>query len=944
MSDFLEVYGARTHNLKNIDVKIPKNKMVIVTGLSGSGKSSLAFSTIYSIGQQKYLESLSSYARMFVWGMKEEAEVDEIVGLSPTISIDQKTTNRNPRSTVGTITEIYDYYKLLYLNIWERKCVQCESVIKKDSLKDVVSFVSSLPEGTKFKILSSLQKSKKEIDITKIKKDILDKGFIRFYINGNEYTINDDIPEVKAKEYNIDIVVDRLVVKNYSWENDTDFKRLRDSLELAFSQWKWHITIEAINDNGTKMESFSNIFVCSDCWHVPEKLSISSFSFNSPHGSCPECHGLGEKMVFLEEKIVNPRLTLEEGAILPPGFGNYYLALIKKVWQKFDIRTNIAYKNLTQEEKTKVLYGTGGTVFSVDFVNEQGRKNTYNSKYEGVIQTLTRRYFDGYDEKGMYDDYITNIECPECQGYRLQKESLSVEIEQKNIGQLTQLSVTESRKFFENLKLSATEEMIVKKVFKNICERLEFLEGVGLSYISLSRKSNTLSGGEAQRIRLATQIGVKLEGIIYVLDEPSIGLHPRDNDMLIANLKKLRDIGNTLIVVEHDEDIMRESDYIIDVGPGAGIHGGEIIATWTLSEILQNKNSVTAPYLSGQKKVHVDRKKRKQDTFLEIHGASHHNLKNIDVKIPNGNLTVVTGVSWSGKSSLINDTLANYLSNTLNRASKDIGAHKKITGSENFDKVLIIDQSAIGKTPRSNPATYTWVFTYIREVFAASYDAKLRGYAPGRFSFNTREGRCDACDGDGMKKIEMHFLPPVYTECEECEWKRFNTETLEIKYKWKTIADVLEMTIEEALSFFTNHPRIAKILQVLEEVGLGYLWLWQASTTLSGWEAQRIKLASELSKRATSKTIYILDEPTTGLHFQDVQKLLQILHNLVEKGNTVVVIEHNMNLILNADYIIDIGPEGGDEGWKLVIQGSLEQVKKCKESYTWKAILKYLGE
>lgn len=944
MSDFLEVYGARTHNLKNIDVKIPKNKMVIITGLSGSGKSSLAFSTIYSIGQQKYLESLSSYARMFVGGMKEEAEVDEIVGLSPTISIDQKTTNRNPRSTVGTITEIYDYYKLLYLNIGERKCVQCESTIKKDSLKDVITFISSYPEGTKFKILSSLQKSKKEIDIAKIKKDILDKWFIRFYINGNEYTINDDIPDIQAKEYNVDIVVDRLVVKKYPVEDDTDLKRLRDSLELAFNQWKWHITIEVIEDNKHENKSFSNIFVCSNCGHTPEKLTISSFSFNSPHGSCPECHGLGEKMVFLEEKIVNPRLTLEEGAILPPGFGNYYLALIKKVWQKFDIRTNIPYKNLTQEEKMKVLYGTGNSVFSVDFVNEQGRKNTYNSKYEWVIQTLTRRYFDWYDEKGMYDDYITNIECPECQWYRLQQESLSVEIEKMNIGKLSQLSVTESRKFFETLELSAAEEVIVKKVFKNICERLEFLEGVGLSYISLSRKANTLSGWEAQRIRLATQIGVKLEWIIYVLDEPSIGLHPRDNDMLIANLKKLRDIGNTLIVVEHDEDIMRESDYIIDVGPGAGIHWGEIIATGTLSEILKNKNSVTAPYLSGQKKVYVDRKKRKQDTFLEIFGATHHNLKDIDVKIPLWNLTVVTGVSGSGKSSLINDTLANYLSNTLNRASKDVGDHKKITGAENFDKVLIIDQSPIGKTPRSNPATYTGVFTYIREVFAASYDAKLRGYAPGRFSFNTREGRCDACDGDGMKKIEMHFLPPVYTECEECEGKRFNSETLEIKYKGKTIADILEMTIEEALSFFTNHPRIAKILQVLDEVGLGYLGLWQASTTLSGWEAQRIKLASELSKRATSKTIYILDEPTTGLHFQDVQKLLQILHNLVQKGNTVVVIEHNMNLILNADYIIDIGPEWGDAGGKLVIQGGLEDVKKCSRSYTGKAILKYLGE
>ncbi len=916
--------------------------MVIITWLSGSGKSSLAFSTIYSIGQQKYLESLSSYARMFVWGMKEESEVEEIVGLSPTISIDQKTTNRNPRSTVGTITEIYDYYKLLYLNIWDRRCTECQNPIQKDSLKDVIEYISNIDEGTKFMVRSQLYRNQNDLDIQKIQKEILDAGFIRFTLNEKEYTINDDISIDTKKPIDVDIIVDRLVVKDFSDPESSDTKRLKDSLDLAFQVGKGHIALDVLS-KPKQLQKFSNVFVCSCCWHVPEKLNISSFSFNSHHGACEACHWLWEKMVFLEEKIVNPRLSLEEWAILPPWFGNYFLSLIQQVWKKHSIRTNVPYKDLTEKERDKVMYGTQSDVYSVKFVNEQWRQNTYNSKFEWVIRTLTRRYFDNsLSDKGMYDDYITNIECPDCQWHRLKPESLSVLLDGKNIWELSLLSVADSRRFFSNISLSENQKQIVAKVMKNIEDRLEFLEWVGLSYISLSRKSNTLSGGEAQRIRLATQIGVKLEGIIYVLDEPSIGLHPRDNDMLIKNLKKLRDIGNTLIVVEHDEDIMRESDYIIDIGPGAGIHGWEIVATGPLKEFIKNTSSVTAPYLSGDKTVSVDSPKRNISKFLEIHGATHHNLKNIDVKIPVWNLSVVTGVSGSWKSSLINDTLANYLSNTLNRASKKIGQVWEITGADNFDKVLIIDQSPIWKTPRSNPATYTGVFTYIREVFALSYDAKLRGYAPGRFSFNTRQGRCDACDGDGVKKIEMHFLPPVYTECEECEGKRFNSETLEIKYKGKTIADILNFTVEEALQFFENHPRIVKILQVLTDVGLGYIKLGQASTTLSGGEAQRIKLASELSKRSTSKTIYILDEPTTGLHFQDVQKLLQILHGLVDKGNTVVVIEHNMNIILNADYIIDIGPEWGDAWGNLVASGDIETIKKCKESYTGKAIIKYL--
>lgn len=943
MSEFLEVYWAKTHNLKNIHVKIPKNKIVVITGLSGSWKSSLAFNTIYSIGQQKYLESLSSYARMFIGGMKEEAEIDEIYGLSPTISIDQKTTNRNPRSTAGTITEIYDYYKLLYLNIGDRKCLKCWSIIKKDTLSNIISDIGSHKIGTKFIIKSPLHKDKKNISLEKIKKEILDLWFIRFSLNGKIYTVNDDIIDAKEDSYNVDIIVDRLVVWDYE-KNDSDIKRLKDSLELAFKiSWGFTNIDFFISEAETKTYKYSSVFVCPHCSYVPEKLDISSFSFNSHNWACPVCHWLGVKTVFLEENIINFNLSLEEGAVIVPWFWTYFHALIKAVGEKYPLRTRVPYKELTKKEKEIVLYGTRETQYKVKFTNDYGVINTYNSKFEWVINTLNRRFFESATfEENKLMDFVTEIDCPECNGKRLKQESLTVFVGGIDIWDLSNKTVNEALDFFSNLNLSWSKDKISKNILKNIVERLEFLAGVGLGYITMARKSNTLSGGESQRIRLATQLGTKLEWIIYVLDEPSIWLHPRDNDMLIGNLKKLRDIGNTLIIVEHDEDIMKESDYIIDIGPWAWIHWWNIIFEWKFEQIIKDKNTLTGKYLSWEIDIKIERKERKKDYFLELKWATHHNLKNVDIKIPLSIFTVITGVSGWGKSSLINDTLAVYLQNKLNGANHSYGNFREIKWLEYLDKILVIDQSPIWKTPRSNPATYTGVLTYIREVFAATYDAQIRGYWPWRFSFNTKDWRCNICEWDGVKKIEMHFLPPIYVECEECHGKRFNYETLEIKYKGKNIADVLDMTIEEAIDFFASHPKILRILKVLENIGLGYIKLGQSSTTLSWWEAQRIKLATELAKRSTTKTIYVLDEPTTGLHFQDVEKLLILLHWLVDKGNTVVVIEHNMNVIMNADYIIDIGPEGWNAWWEIVVSGDLEALMKCEKSFTGHAIKKYL--
>lgn len=941
MSKFLEVVWASTHNLKNVSVKIPKNKMTVITGVSWSWKSSLAFNTIYNVWQQKYLESLSSYARMFIWWMNEEADVSEINWLSPTISIDQKTTSKNPRSTVWTITEIYDYYKLLFLNVWERKCVKCWTVVKKDSIADIIEYISWFDDNKKFLIKAPLAWNFDSYE--DIKKEILDLWFIRFSIWNEIYTINDNIELKEFKD--VSIVIDRLVKKDYSGKESNDTKRLKDSINLSYKVWKWLLVIDSIDE----IKWFSKIFVCSSCWHIPEELNISSFSFNSHSWACQECHWLWVKKVFLEERVINNNLTLLEWAVIAPWFWwDYFFALLKEISKKNKIDLNTNYSLLSKREKDIILYWTWDKQYTVNFLNEQWIQNKYKSRFEWVINTLTRRYYDWWADKWNYDDFIVDMDCHLCDGHRLNKESLSVYLSWKNIWEIADLSVANALAFMKDIKLNKSQEKISNKILKNAKERLEFLWWVWLDYMTISRKAGTLSWWEAQRIRLATQLWTRLEWIIYVLDEPSIWLHPRDNDMLINNLKKLRDIWNTLIVVEHDEDIMRECDHIIDIWPWAWVHWWEVVSKWTMADIISDKNSVTWPYLNWTRNVIVPRWFRpsfddlkKNWKVLDIIWASQHNLKNIDVTIPLSNFIVVTWVSGSWKSSLVNDILANYLANELNRAKRDVWKFKEIKWLKNLDKTVIIDQSPIWKTPRSNPATYTQVFTPIRDVFSMSEEAQIRWFWPWRFSFNTKEWRCEVCDWDWVKKIEMHFLPPVYVECEACSWKRYNSETLQIKYKWKTISDVLNMTVEEARQFFVNHPKIVKILSVLEDVWLWYIKLWQSSTTLSWWESQRVKLSTELAKRSTSKTFYILDEPTTWLHFQDVDRLLTILHSLVDKWNTVMVIEHNMDVIMNADHIIDIWPVWWDLWGKLMASGNVDDIMNCKESFTWEAIKKY---
>lgn len=942
MSEFLEVYWAKTHNLKNISIKIPKNKLVVVTGVSGSGKSSLAFDTIYAEWQRRYLESLSTYARMIVSWINEETKVDEIKWLSPTISINQKTVSSNPRSTVGTITEIYDYFRLLYVTIWIQKCPNHpEIILKKDTLDNVLSYILTLKEWLKFLILAPIFKNRKIFSADDIKKEILDLGFIRFMIDDQIYSIWDEIMSKITNKTKVYIVVDRLVANDIA-NNENTKKRIKDSLEIAYKNG-WNI-LEIYNLEKNKSEAFSKEAFCPKCHYSLQELSISNFSFNSHFWACPSCHWLWMQVAFLEENIINQKFSINEWAILPWSQHKYYNLILDAVCKKYKIDCSKPYYELSNKEKDIIL-NWADMIFEIPFSFENGEQKLFKTKYEGIIPNLKRKY----SESNTWDDtslkrisqYMTEIECSECEWFRLKREYLNIFVGNKNIWELASMDIRNLINFFSGLKTTETEKKISKNILKNICERLEFLAWVGLDYITISRRANTLSGWESQRIRLATQIWTKLEWIIYVLDEPSIGLHPRDNNMLIKNLKKLSEIWNTVIVVEHDEDVMRESDYIIDVGPWAGIHGWEIIFKWTFEEILKDKFSDTWAYLSNRKIVKSEKKERKPTWFLEIIWASENNLKNIDVKIPLWVFDIVTWVSWSWKSSLILDILSNYLLNSFNRSKHQVWKFKQIKWVESLDKVIIMDQSPIWKTPHSNVATYTWVFTYIREVFAQTQEALRRWFWPGRFSFNTKWWRCEICEWSWVKKIEMHFLPDVYVECENCHWTRYNSETLEIRYKWKTISEILEMDVEEACDFFAAHPRIARILDVLNSVWLWYIKIWQSAPTLSGWESQRIKLSSELAKRSTSKTIYILDEPTTWLHFSDIQKLLNILEWLVDKWNTVLVIEHNLDLIANADYIIDIWPEWWDKWWDLLFQWKLKDILKIDKSYTGQALKNY---
>jgi excinuclease ABC subunit A len=943
MSDSIDIIGAETHNLKNISVSIPKNTLTVITGVSGSGKSSLAFETLYAEWQKRYLESLSTYARMIISDISEATRVREIRWLSPTIAIHQKTVSNNPRSTVGTITEIYDFYRLLFSSIGIAHCPSHPEVsLQRNRVQDIVDIVSKYVEGTKFHILVPLKVEEENLNTQYISKIVADMGFVRFQIWSDIYSVADEIIREIHQEDKIYIVVDRLVRK----EDDTFNVRLTDSLRIALEKGGWYVSIYFLSS--THWDNFQHFSIhasCPICDYHLEELTLSHFSFNSHHWACEVCHGLGSSTTFLEKDIISPNLTLAEGAVLPWQNHPYYSLLLDAVCQKEGVDMNIPWKKLTDKDKKKILYGVSG-YFEMSYVGKQSDGKIHRSKYEWLIPNLERRF----TESDMGNDtffkriamFATEQVCRTCNGYRLKPQYLSVRIHGKNIGELVSMSVEESIHFFTRLPLSKEHDHIAKPILKNIRERLEFLAWVGLEYVTLSRRANTLSGWESQRIRLATQIGTRLEGIIYVLDEPSIWLHPRDNDMLIANLKRLAAIGNTVVVVEHDEDIMRESDHVIDIGPGAWVHGGEVLFSGTYDDLVKSK-TLTADYLSCRK--NVERKKgvtTKPKQFLEIYGAQENNLKNINVRIPLECMTVVTGVSGSGKSSLIMDILAQSLLNYFNKSTLPVGRHDRVEGMSNIDKVIIIDQSPIGKTPHSNIATYTWVFTYIREVFAAWIDAQKRGFGPGRFSFNTRGWRCEICEWSGTKKIEMHFLPDVYVQCEACGWTRYNNETLQVQFKGKNIAEVLSMTIEEASEFFISFPRIKRVLDVLLDVGLWYIALGQSAPTLSGWESQRIKLAFDLAKRSTGKTLYILDEPTTGLHFSDVQKLLDILDRLVEKWNSVLVIEHNLDIIANADAIIDIGLEGGDRGGNLVFAWPRDKLLSVEESYTAKALRKYI--
>lgn len=939
--DKIVIKGAREHNLKNVDLELPRDKLIVMTGLSGSGKSSLAFDTIYADGQRRYVESLSSYARMFL-GQMDKPDVDSIEGLSPAISIDQKTTSKNPRSTVGTVTEIYDYFRLLYARIGIPHCPVCGREIKQQSVDQIIDKISALPEGTKIQILAPVVKGRKGEHVKELEQ-AKKSGYVRVRIDGIVYDLSEEIKLEKNKKHTIEIVVDRLVVKP---EMGT---RLSDSIETASGISGETIICDIV---GGEEMLFSQNYACPEHGVSMEELSPRMFSFNNPYGACPKCTGLGVFRKIDPSLIIpNTDLSIKEGAIKASGWGttddgSIAMMYFKGIAQFYGHSVTEPLKNWSEDAIHALLYGTGNEKLKLHRATDYGG-GVYYQPFEGIVNNLERRYRDSNSEwsKADIEQYMSEELCPECHGKRLKKEILGVTVGGKSIAEVTELSVSGCYDFFDKLQLSEREMYIGERIVKEINSRLGFLKSVGLEYLTLSRSAGTLSGGESQRIRLATQIGSSLVGVLYILDEPSIGLHQRDNDKLIGTLKRLRDLGNTLIVVEHDEDTMRAADFIVDVGPYAGVHGGEIICTGTVNDIMNCERSITGAYLSGRRKIPVPEVRRTGNgKFLTVKGARENNLKGVDVSIPLGTFTCVTGVSGSGKSSLVNQILYKYLAAKLNRARTRAGAFESIEGIENLDKVIDIDQSPIGRTPRSNPATYTGVFNDIRDLFAETNDAKTRGYTSGRFSFNVKGGRCESCEGDGIIKIEMHFLPDVYVPCEVCKGKRYNRETLEVKYKGKSIYDVLEMTVDEGVEFFSNHQKIYRKLLTLQEVGLGYIKIGQPATTLSGGEAQRVKLATELARRSTGRTIYILDEPTTGLHTADVHKLLEVLQRLTESGNTVLVIEHNLDVIKTADYIIDLGPEGGDKGGTLVACGTPEDIAACEESYTGRYLKPLLGK
>ena len=932
---YIKIRGANEHNLKNVDVDIPRDKLVVLTGLSGSGKSSLAFDTIYAEGQRRYMESLSSYARQFL-GQMEKPDVESIEGLSPAISIDQKSTNRNPRSTVGTVTEIYDYFRLLYARAGIPHCPKCGREIKKQTVDQMVEQVMAFPERTKIQLLAPVVRGRKGTHV-KLLERARKSGYVRVRIDGNMYELSEEIKLDKNIKHNIEIVVDRLVVK------EGIEQRLTDSIENVLNLAEGLMTVDVI---GGEPVQFSESFSCPDCGISIEEIEPRSFSFNNPFGACPECFGLGYKMEFDEDLMIpDKRLSISEGAITVMGWQSctdkksFTYAILDALSKEYGFSLDTPFEDYPKEVHDVLIHGTNGKEVKVYYKGQRG-EGVYDVAFEGLIRNVERRYRETSSEtmKAEYEEFMNITPCSACKGQRLKPGALAVTVGDKNISELTGMSIEKLQTLLKELKLSNQQLLIGGQILKEINSRIQFLMDVGLNYLTLGRSTGTLSGGEAQRIRLATQIGSGLVGVAYILDEPSIGLHQRDNNKLLGTLKHLRDLGNSVIVVEHDEDTMREADFIVDIGPGAGEHGGEVVATGNAEEIMQNENSVTGAYLSGRIRIPVPEVRRKPTGWLKVLGAQENNLKNIDVKFPLGVMTCVTGVSGSGKSSLVNQILYKRLARDLNRARTIPGRHKGIEGLEQLDKVINIDQSPIGRTPRSNPATYTGVFDLIRDLFAATPDAKARGYKKGRFSFNVKGGRCEACSGDGIIKIEMHFLPDVYVPCEVCKGRRYNRETLEVKYKGKNIYDVLDMTVEEAMHFFENVPSIRRKMETLYDVGLSYIRLGQPSTTLSGGEAQRIKLATELSKRSTGKTIYILDEPTTGLHFADVHKLTEILHRLTEDGNTVIVIEHNLDVIKTADYIIDIGPEGGDKGGTVIAEGTPEEVAESPVSYTGKYI------